>query len=156
MSKVATTERGESLIIPHRLHDFWTLTITGSSLNDKLEGFLITAQRAALGGNTNTQDLYGGVETKATATMLGLMDGSTVVNDSGQQTVSFEIMLNNEHYYFIDGVLSADGSQINGGSIRKNFHDFEPDGSWSATASGGPPAEKPGKGKGREQGHHRN
>lgn len=162
MSKVATAETGGPLGIPHRLHDLWNLTVVTSSLTGRLQGLLITSQRVELGGGSHTQDIYGGVQTVRPNTILGLMDGQTVVDDTGRQTVSFEIIFDGEHFHFNNGVLSADGSQIIGGSIEKSPlplktpPEFEPDGTWSATAVPGPTTDKPGKGKGRWQAglHH--
>jgi hypothetical protein len=158
MSKVATAEGSELPGSPAPLREFWRLNIEGSSLK-KVRGFQIMSQQPVPNA-LSVNRLFGGVDgfdLTDKLTVFSLVGGATeVVGNDGQiqQLVSFEVMAEGERYRFQNGVLSADGLQINGGSINKHPFDFEPDGTWSATASGGPPTEKPGKGKGREQGHH--
>jgi hypothetical protein len=159
MSKVVTAEGSELPGSPASLREFWRLNIEGSSLK-KVRGFQIASQQPVPNA-LSVNKLFGGVDgldLTDKLTVFSLVDGVTeVVGNDGQvqQLVSFEIIVEGERYGFYNGVLNVDGLMITGGAIIKYTHDSEADGTWSATASGGPPTEKPGKGKGREQGHLR-
>jgi hypothetical protein len=168
MSKVATAKESELLGSPAPLQEFWRLKIEDSSLNN-IGDFQIMSQQSVPNG-LSVNRLFGGVDGfdfTNKLTVFSLVDGMTEmagIDGQIQQLVSFEVMVEGERFRFQNGVLSADGLQINDGTIIKHLNDgtiikhpfdFEPDGTWSATASGGPPVEKPGKGKGRKQGYHR-
>lgn len=152
MSKVATDEGRALQLSPQPLRQFWSLTIIDSALTGELQGFEIMSQQPTPAG-VNVNRLFGGVDTSGSQTMLSLMDGVTdVVEQDGKlrQIVSFEIIVRGVRFNFDGGVLSADGSRITDGFIEKDS-EFEPDGTWSATAVPGPPTDRPGKGKGRRQ-----
>ena len=157
MSRVAPAEGRALQGGPKPLRQFWTLTITDSVLTGQLQGFEIMSQQPAP-AEININRLFGGVDTIGGETVLSIVDGVTdVVESEGrqQQKVSFEIIVRGERFYFSQGVLSADGSQITGGSIDSNSHSSEPEGTWSATALPGPTTDRPGKRKGQTGRHHR-
>lgn len=155
MSRVATASESEPLHAPVRLRKLWIVSIHNSTIPVRLRNFEITSQQPSPNA-MNINRLFGDVDTDGVTTALSLMNGFTVWDPlTGQQKVSFRIVVDGQSYEFSGGVLNANGSMITEGKILKDPLGGDDiiveDGTWSAQAPTGPlpETEKPNEGEGR-------
>ncbi len=152
--QVAAAERQTQQDVPILITGSWMLTIENSSLSGKLQKLIIQSQPPEPGSPSDNL-LFGKVDGVGSVKVYDIFGGQTEVVGSSEQTrqyVLFNLIVDDKIYLFRRGQV-VDGMSIEGGTIYSlpvlnNRVDFVEDGTWSAQATPGEPADD------RHQHHH--